>query len=222
MKRIFKKNQVIITVLAVMIAVAGYLNYSGNLLEEEANQLTAGNHTVLLTAQEDGGLEESALTDVVSLDGDGSEEVSAQDVLQEGVGENGSIPGEAVLASVSAGDNLIAQAKLNREQIRAKNKETLLEVINNENIAQEQKENAAASMASMTDLAEREAAAELLLEAKGYLDSVVSITDGTADVVVNLAELDEAQRAQIEDIVKRKTDIAGENIIITPRSAQAE
>lgn len=222
MKRIFKKNQVIITVLAIMIAVAGYLNYSGNLLEEEANQLTAGNHTVLLTAQEDGGLEESALTDMVSLDGDGSEEVSAQDVLQEGVGENGSIPGEAVLASVSAGDNLIAQAKLNREQIRAKNKETLLEVINNENIAQEQKENAAASMASMTDLAEREAAAELLLEAKGYLDSVVSITDGTADVVVNLAELDEAQRAQIEDIVKRKTDIAGENIIITPRSAQAE
>lgn len=205
-----------------MIAVAGYLNYSGNLLEEEANQLTAGNHTVLLTAQEDGGLEEGALTDVVSLDGDGSEEVSAQDVIQEGVGENGSTPGEAVLASVSAGDNLIAQAKLNREQIRAKNKETLLEVINNENIAQEQKENAAASMASMTDLAEREAAAELLLEAKGYLDSVVSITDGTADVVVNLAELDEAQRAQIEDIVKRKTDIAGENIIITPRSAQAE
>lgn len=222
MKRIFKKNQVIITVLAIMIAVAGYLNYSGNLLEEEANLLTAGNHTVLLTAQEDGGLEEGALTDVVSLDGDGSEEVSAQDVIQEGVGENGSTPGEAVLASVSAGDNLIAQAKLNREQIRAKNKETLLEVINNENIAQEQKENAAASMASMTDLAEREAAAELLLEAKGYLDSVVSITDGTADVVVNLAELDEAQRAQIEDIVKRKTDIAGENIIITPRSAQAE
>ena len=95
-------------------------------------------------------------------------------------------------------------------------------MINNENIAQEQKENAAASMASMTDLAEREAAAELLLEAKGYLNSVVSITDGTADVVVNLAELDEAQRAQIEDIVKRKTDIAGENIIITPRSAQTE
>lgn len=222
MKRIFKKNQVIITVLAVMIAVAGYLNYSGNLLEEEAKQITEGNQTVLLTAGGDDKLEEDSLTDVVSLDGDGSEAVSAQDVLQEGVGDNGSIPGEAVLASVSAGDNLIAQAKLNREQIRAKNKETLLEVINNENIAQEQKENAAATMASMTDLAEREAAAELLLEAKGYLNSVVSITDGTADVVVNLAELDEAQRAQIEDIVKRKTDIAGENIIITPRSAQAE
>ena len=39
MKRIFRKNQIIITVLAVMIAVAGYLNYSGRLLEEEAAAL---------------------------------------------------------------------------------------------------------------------------------------------------------------------------------------
>ena len=45
----------------------------------------------------------------------------------------------------------------------------------------------------------------------------MSITDGTVDVVVNMEELDDVQRAQIEDIVKRKTDITGENIIITPR-----
>lgn len=217
MKRIFKKNQVIITVLAIMIAVAGYLNYSGRLLEKEADQIANGNNMVLLTAQEDTSLGgQGDYVEIASLDGDGSEEVAAQDILEENVGD--SVPGEAVLASVSTGDNLIAQAKLNREQIRAKNKETLLEVINNENIAEEQKQSAAASMTAMTDLAEREAAAELLLEAKGYLDSVVSITDGTADVVVNMAELDEAQRAQIEDIVKRKTDVAGENIIITPRS----
>ena len=30
MKKIFKKNQVIITALAIMIAVAGYINYSDN------------------------------------------------------------------------------------------------------------------------------------------------------------------------------------------------
>lgn len=114
----------------------------------------------------------------------------------------------------------ISQAKLNREQVRARNKETLLEVINNENITEEQKQAAVANMTSMADLAEREAAAELLLDAKGYTDFVVSITDGTVDVVVNLAELTEAQRAQIEDIVRRKTDVAGENIIITPRSPE--
>ena len=50
---------------------------------------------------------------------------------------------------------------------------------------------------------------------------VVSITDGQADVVVNMENVDDAGRAQIEDIVKRKTGISGENIVITP-AAQTE
>ena len=49
----------------------------------------------------------------------------------------------------------------------------------------------------------------------------MSIADGEADVVVNEASLDEAQRAQIEDIVKRKTDISGEHIVITPGAAKS-
>ena len=63
---------------------------------------------------------------------------------------------------------------------------------------------------------------ELLLEAKGFEGCIVSISDGTADVVVNEEELDDAKRAQIEDIVKRKTDISGENIVITPQSYVTE
>ena len=82
----------------------------------------------------------------------------------------------------------------------------------------EEKEKAVSSMNAMTDIAEREAAAELLLEAQGFTDSVVSITEGTADVVINMTEISDAQRAQIEDIVKRKTEISGENIVITPIS----
>ena len=52
-------------------------------------------------------------------------------------------------------------------------------------------------MTTMEEMAQKEAAAELLLEAKGYENCVVSIADGEADVVVNEASLDEAQRAQI-------------------------
>ncbi|MCD8022257.1 MAG: SpoIIIAH-like family protein, partial [Lachnospiraceae bacterium] len=82
-----------------------------------------------------------------------------------------------------------------------------------------QTQEAVTAMAELTLNAEKESAAELLLEASGYTDCVVSITNDTADVVVNAAELTEAQRAQIEDIVKRKTEVAGENIVITPAAA---
>ena len=65
---------------------------------------------------------------------------------------------------------------------------------------------------------ERENAAEILLEAKGFSDVVVSITDNEADVVLNMGDVTDAKRAQVEDIVKRKTGISAENIVITPLS----
>jgi len=192
-KQIMKKNQIIITALAIMIAVAGYLNYSGTKLEEAVVQSAVSEEQVLM---ENG--------------------VSTADATSSEVTDT---PGEAVLTSLT-GSAVAAEAKLTREQLRAQNKETLLEVINNESITQEQKQNAIDSITSLTENAEREAAAELLLDAKGFEGSVVSITDGSVDVVINMAEITDAQRAQIEDIVKRKTEISGENIVITPVSGE--
>ena len=77
-------------------------------------------------------------------------------------------------------------------------------------------------MVSMADVAEKEAAAEMLLEAKGFENVVVNLTGETADVVVPDTDLEDAKRAQIEDIVKRKTGIAPENIVITPLNQNEE
>lgn len=218
MKRIFRKNQIVVTTLAILIAVAGYLNYSGKILEEEVSTVNSDDSTVLLT---DTGFTDSTYTeeyaDIVSLDGEGIEADAASNLTA----ESASV-GEAVLASTAAGDNILAAARLNREQVRAKSKESLLEVINNGNITEEQKQTAVTAMTDMALIAEKEAAAELLLEAKGFTDCVVSITDGCADVVVKESQLSEAQRAQIEDIVKRKAEVPGENVIITPQNKKTE
>lgn len=77
-------------------------------------------------------------------------------------------------------------------------------------------------MVSLADLSEKEAAAELLLEAKGFDNVIVNLTGETADVVVPEADLEDAKRAQIEDIVKRKTGIVPENIVITPLKESEE
>ena len=249
MKKIFKKNQIIITALAVMIAVAGYLNYSGSKLGTEVSGTAADENSVKKETElstETGN--DSALIDIDSLDMDFTDDSfsmedaaaaenaaaaqndsaatdgTAADLSADGSAE-GQItdtPGEAVLTSVPGSSGFAAEARLSREQVRAKNKETLLEIINNVNIAEEQKQDALNSMNQMTEIAEKEAAAELLLESKGFADAVVSITDGTVDVVISQVGVTDAQRAQIEDIVKRKTEISGENIVITPMASQEE
>lgn len=213
MKKIFRKNQIIIAALAVMIAAAGYLNYSGRLFGEEDT-----------AAQTSGDLASQELLDISEEDVSASSgDIESQDADAETAGteegaDDGSVdgtPGEAVLTSGDA-SAMVAEAKVTREQVRAKNKEDLLSIIDNQNLSDEQKQDAVNQMVQMTDLAEKEAAAETLLASKGFDEAVVSLTADSADVVVNASELSDANRAQIEDIITRKTGIAAQNIVITP------
>ena len=205
------KNQLIITALALMIAVAGYLSFTDKNGKDEKVAMEASADTADLSYEisaEDDLAEADIFTDT---EDNSSEAVSAADSVVEESLEN---PGEAVMASSSV--DYASEMKLGREQVRSKNKETLLEIINNTNIDEAAKQDALNQMVAMTDIAERENAAEMLLEAKGFTDVVVSITDNTADVVLDMGEVTDAKRAQIEDIVKRKAGIEAENIIITP------
>ena len=241
MKRIFRRNQIIITTLAVMIAAAGYLNYSskkevagdlaaaGNIYE--AGMMDISDSDILAENQAKNGVDDGKLKEIASLDGDGEEllpdgnevaampesaesagaEVSGQETAAAGI-EN---PGEAVLTGGTGISEYIAGVQLGREQIRAKNKETLMQIINSDQISEEEKQTAIQNLIGMTEISEKENAAETLLKAKGFVDPVVSITDGKVDVVVNAASLSDQERAQIEDIVKRKTEIGADGIVIT-------
>ncbi len=238
MKNMVKKNQVMITALALMIAVAGYLNFAGNRITQE-EIVTTGSDTVEtakvtgddsqyediqsmdseLVLEEDNYLEQSMddiLAEDITVDEENADLEAGSDSVEEITGD---VPGEAVFTSVAGMDSL-SGAKLLKEQTRAKSRETFLEIINNTNIAEEQKQEAIDGIIELTDVAEKETAAEILLEAKGFEDVVVSITDDMVDVVVNTAELTEAQRAQIEDIVVRKTGMNPEAIVISTLAQQ--
>lgn len=257
MKKILRRNQVMITALAMMIVIAGYLHFAGSQVDsddlinndlgtQEASSVSVDGFVEYdadtmeeLSASDladisDEDIETAAsgtAADIESLDTDYAEAEDSYlselaDVSTAGLDEEQAemlpedmtvdeIPGEAVYTSTTAVTSLSA-ARLQKEQTRARNKEIMLEIINNVNIGDEQKQAAIDSMIEAADIAERESAAEILLEAKGYQEAVVSITGEQVDVLVYGTMLTEAQCAQIEDIVKRKTGIDAANIIITP------
>jgi stage III sporulation protein AH len=199
LKKIVKKNQLIITSLAILIAVAGYLNFSDVDFGMKDQETSAEGSSILDEIEYDLS-DETAL-----LDENGAYGLDEEESVTDS-------PGEAVL---TASSNFAAQAKLSREQIRSQNKADLKEIIDNDQLSEDAKQDAVRSMVEMTDITEKEAAAELLLEAKGFENVIVNLTGETADVVVPDAYLEDAKRAQIEDIVKRKTGIAESNIVIT-------
>ena len=193
MKKIFRKNHIIITVLALLIAVAGYINYSDAIKKDKNKQTNEVNGEIYNNDKEP---DDNSITD----------------------------PGAAVFTSTSVSEVIIS-AKLEREQIRATSKETLLEIINNENLLDESKTDAIAQMVEITESAEKEIAAALLLEAKGFSNVIVSITGNQVDVVVEISELLDGDLAQIEDVVTRKTGCTVDNLTITsiaPKTEQTE
>lgn len=183
-----------------------------------------------ILAENQAAADTSGMEEIASLDNDPSDEAAdaaVEEATMAAAGEENYVqaedsadtgidnPGEAVLTSGGSVSEYIAGVQLNREQVRARNKETLNEIINNQNLDEAAKQEAVQNMVRLTEAAEKENAAETLLSAKGFADPVVSITGEKVDVVINASSITDPERAQIEDIVKRKTEVGAENIVIT-------
>ena len=279
MKKLFKKNQIIITALALMIAAAGYLSYthtsigdegltqtSAELSEEDYDIVydeTLVDADIFMETEADTKLDDTAAgenanqagtqtsdkntddknadhkstddksTDRKNTDGKNADSKNADDKKTTATNADAKDsktndqqidnPGETVLTSTNVSNiDFAVEAKLNREQVRSQNKEDLMEVINSTALSDKEKQDAVDKMVTLTDIAQRESDAEMLLEAKGFTDVVVSITEDAADVVLNMGDVTDAKRAQIEDIVKRKTKVAAEKIVITPITTEKQ
>ena len=201
MKKIFKKNQIIVTVLAILIVIAGYLKYTdanfNNKNKEVTNEIyesTYGTDDILSNGE------------IASLDENETGEAVEETTLQ---------PGEAVMTSSKLTDFII-QARIDREQIRSINKETLLKVINDETVSEKEKTSAVEAMVEITKSSELENTIETLLEAKGFSNVIVTVSDNQVDVIIDEQEITDQTRAQIEETIKRKTDISADKIVITP------
>lgn len=209
MKKIMKKNQIIVTTLAIMIAVAGYLTFAKD-IKDNTSEASSENETLVSTDGE---------SETTSEDIWDESDISVQGEDETSEVEDGEVPGEAVLTQSSA---IIASAKNDKAQTRAQNEAMLQEIIDNANITEVEKQEAVSKMVAIAENSEMETAAETLLQAKGFTNVMVSITDNSVDVVVEAEELTDTQLAQIADIIKRKTGISNDKIVITPVSDSTE
>ena len=194
MKKGSHKNQIIITTLALLLAVVGYISYD--------NRDTFMNAKDVLSTEIEAvnGEADTQVSDEVALETDSTEEILNA--------------GETVLTSASTeSEECVAQVKLGREQVRSKNKEALQKIIDDAGVSEEEKKSAVDAMVKLTENAQMEEDAQMMLEAKGFKNAVVSLSDDCCDVIVGKEDVTDEKRAQIEDIIKRKTNIGASNIV---------
>ena len=218
---VLKRNQIIITALVVMIAVAGYLNYmDGRTPGSPGLTYNEGNNEIAAIIPDDdfffadidfSDIDLSEIGFGVTQDHNPAIAVSAGTAPGT---ENE--PGEAVFVTTTSEASFFVQARLNREQSRAAEQDILTGLINNNNVGADQRAQAADNMINIQRRIERESAAESMIEAKGFSEVYVRIGENSVDVVVAKEVLTDAEVAQIEDIIKRKTGMQTNQIHISP------
>jgi stage III sporulation protein AH len=243
MRKIFGKNRLAIVALALMIGIAGYMSFAGDSSTEEKDttqvisydeaseeKMAVAEEGVDTKEETDANTQETVAdnesdSDADKTDDDGAEtenedtEASklADNYEDEEIelNEGEDSIGDAVLTSAQIIKNNISTAKLNREQSRSKSREALMEIIGDEAISEEAQKEAADTYVKLSDTIELESDLETILAAKGYDEVLVSVGEDSVDISIYADSVSDQDRAQIEDIVTRKTGIDIRNIAIS-------
>lgn len=231
-----KKNQIVVVLLVVMIVVAGYLNYR---TDDDGAMAWSDEDSVHSTQQFSSEVEGTDTKDDVTAEGvllpEGEEIMETVedevDQIQEETGEKtgeetivetqgeteeARMPGEAIMVESDAVvPEYFAEAKVERENARAKSQDMLYELMAQEDTPDEEKSEAAQKILELQKRIENEAAAEAMIIAKGFDEAYVRIYDDCVDVIVDRQEITQQEAAQIQDILTRITGLGADKIRIS-------
>lgn len=208
MKMILKKNQVIISVIAIMLIAAGYMNYTAN--NKQTLQTAA-----LKDSEKYGDLGDATLVSTNAV----SENVEETGALVENTPENIETVTENTVSETSVpavSDNqYFAESKLEREKMYSQMLESYQKIINNSQISDKQKEISQNEIKKINDTKNAIMISENLLKNKGFEDLIIFVNGDSISIVIKAKELTQEQIAQVQNIIVRELKADIENIHIS-------
>lgn len=213
MKRLFKKNQIIIYTIALMLVVAGYLNYTTN------------NDSINSAMQTSSSEEE--LTQMANI-GD------AQLVSSNAVDENNNTSDNNIVENTTSTQNIVSNdtvktsttnvknsndyfttSKLERDTMYSQILETYEKVLNSSNSLETQKQSATDEITKINNTKNSIMICENLIQTKGFENSIIFVNGDSISVVIRADTLSKEQVAQVQNIISREMNAKVENIHIS-------
>ena len=232
MKQILKKNQIIISVIAIMLIAAGYMNYTSN--EKQALETA-----VLTDSEKYAGIGDATLVsanvadnnDLVNNDetqntdnenNDTSKNEDKKDEIKSNE-QNTETTENAVQNEINtsttvtenSGNQYFADLRLERDKMYSQMLESYQKILSNSQISETQKEISENEIKKINDTRNAIMIAENLIKNKGFQDLIIFINGDSISIIVKAKELKEEQIAQIQNIISRELKGEIENIHIS-------
>lgn len=229
MKQILKKNQIIISVIAIMLIAAGYMNYTSN--EKQALETA-----VLTDSEKYAGIGDATLVSAnVADNNDAQNNNEGQNITDDSVKKEekkdeiksneqntetteNAVPNEVNTSTTiteTSGDQYFAELRLERDKMYSQMLESYQKILSNSQISETQKEISENEIKKINDTRNAIMIAENLIKNKGFQDLIIFINGDSISIIVKAKELKEEQIAQIQNIISRELKGEIENIHIS-------
>ena len=238
--KVIKKNQIVVFVVALMLIVAGYLNFSG---DSTINNLIPT--STLADSKEMASIGDAKLVsaNIVEKNNEKSESNGNEEILEDNIEQTNNVQsntnnvennanttlstGETIeteenIATNSAtaennygSDNYFTQSRLDRDTMYSQTLDTYQKIINNENISEDQKSIAQEEISKINKEKNSIMIAENLIKVKGFEDLIIFVNGENVSIIVKADKLEEKDIAQIQNIITRELGASVENINIS-------
>ena len=237
--KVIKRNQIIIFVGALMLIVAGYLNFSDNGLPinnlvptstlADAEEMASIGDAKLVSANVVDGEQENEIQDIVNnndlndsvietnteADIKNNDKNVSENITESSTTETSSNTIESVNKDKQLNNNYFTQSRLDRDTMYSQTLDTYQKIIENESISADQKAIAQKEISKINEQKNSIMIAENLIKVKGFEDLIIFINGENVSVIVKSDKLEEKEIAQIQNIVTRELGVKIENINIS-------
>lgn len=237
--KVIKRNQIIIFVGALMLIVAGYLNFSDNGLPinnlvptstlADAEEMASIGDAKLVSANVVDGEQENEIQDIVNnndlndsvietnteADIKNNDKNVLENITESSTTETSSNNIESVNKDKQLNNNYFTQSRLDRDTMYSQTLDTYQKIIENESISADQKAIAQKEISKINEQKNSIMIAENLIKVKGFEDLIIFINGQNVSVIVKSDKLEEKEIAQIQNIVTRELGVKIENINIS-------
>ena len=209
MKKILKKNQIVIYVIALMLVFAGYLNFTTKTHEQSVET------SMQMEANDDMQVADIGDAELVSSNDVVTNESAGENIVENTSAENETI--NNVETSSNAGGDYFTKSKLERDTMYSQMLESYNKILDNSSISVDQKQIAQNEVKNINDTKNAIMITENLIKTKGFSDVVILKNGDSVNIIVQDEELEKDEIAQIQNIVAREMKAEIENIHISKK-----
>lgn len=240
--KVIKRNQIIIFVGALMLIVAGYLNFSENGLPinnlvptstlADGEEMASIGDAKLVSANvidseqkneiqetnnivNNNNLNDSVIEKNTEADIKNNDKNVSDNITESSTTETSSNNIESVNEDKQLNNNYFTQSRLDRDTMYSQTLDTYQKIIENESISADQKAIAQKEISKINEQKNSIMIAENLIKVKGFEDLIIFVNGENVSVIVKSDKLEEKEIAQIQNIVTRELGVKIENINIS-------